>query len=111
MALRSKLIEDLPQEYRRTHREYRELLSQQEGISFASFLKHATLEYIKESLEYQRLVDSGEMSKQQNAVPEAFSSFEETINNTLLSMYESINRMLNKIEWLAENGIYYQFYF
>jgi hypothetical protein len=69
------------------------------------------LEYIKESLEYKRLVDSGEMSKQQNAVPEAFSTFEETINNTLLSMYESINKRLKKIEWLAENGIYYQFYF
>jgi len=27
MALRSKLTNDLPEEYRRTHREYRELLS------------------------------------------------------------------------------------
>jgi len=87
------------------------LAAQQEGISFASFLKHATLEYIKESLEYQRLVDSGEMSKEQKAGPEAFSAFEETIKNTLLSMFESIDWRLKKIEWLTERSIYYQFYF
>ena len=32
MALRSKLIDDLPQEYRRTHCEYRELLSQNQEL-------------------------------------------------------------------------------
>jgi|GEM_PF-6579444 len=32
MALRSKLIDDLPQEYRRTHREYRELLFQNQEL-------------------------------------------------------------------------------
>jgi hypothetical protein len=34
-----------------------QLAAQQEGISFAAFLKNATLEYIRESLEYQRLED------------------------------------------------------
>ena len=32
MALRSKLIDDLPQEYRRTHREYRELISKNQEL-------------------------------------------------------------------------------
>ena len=32
MALRSKLTDDLPQEYRRTHREYRELLSRNQDL-------------------------------------------------------------------------------
>jgi len=87
------------------------LAAQQEGISFASFLKNATLEYIKESLEYQRLVDSGAMSKEQKATPEGFSAFEETIKNTLMSIHESIKLKLIRIEKLAENSIYYQFYF
>ena len=82
------------------------LAAQQEGISFASFLKHATLEYIKESLEYQRLVDSGQMSKVQKP-----TDFEDAIKSTLLSIYESITRKLKKIEWLTEHSIYYQFYF
>jgi len=78
------------------------LAAQQEGISFASFLKHATLEYIKESLEYQRLVDSGEMSKEQKAGPEAFSAFEETIKNTLLSIHGSIDMLF--IIWPFDIG-------
>ena len=32
MALRSKLIDDLPQEYRRAHREYREFLFQNQEL-------------------------------------------------------------------------------
>ena len=32
MALRSKLIDDLPQEYCRTHREYRELISKNQEL-------------------------------------------------------------------------------
>ena len=32
MALRSKLIDDLPQEYRRTNREYRELISKNQEL-------------------------------------------------------------------------------
>ena len=87
------------------------LAAQQEGISFASFLKNATLEYIKESLEYQRLVDSGALKKEQKAMLEAFGAFEETIRNTLLAMNENIKSRLRRIEWLAEHSIYYQFYF
>jgi len=87
------------------------LAAQQEGISFASFLKNATLEYIKESLEYQRLVDSGKLNGEQKAMPEGLGSFEETIKNTLLSIHESIKWKLNRIELLAEHSIYYQFYF
>ena len=87
------------------------LAAQQEGISFASFLKNATLEYIKESLEYQRLVDSGGLNKDQKAVSESFGAFEDTIKNTLLSMNENIGCRLKKIEWLVESVLYYQFYF
>ena len=87
------------------------LAAQQEGISFASFLKHATLEYIKESLEYQRLVDSGQMSKEAKADSGDLAAFEETIKNTLLEMYKNFKGKLERIEWLAENSIYYQFYF
>ena len=32
MSLKSKLTYDLPQEYRRTHREYRELLSRNQDL-------------------------------------------------------------------------------
>ncbi len=87
------------------------LAAEQEGISFASFLKNATLEYIKESLEYQRLVDSGGLNKDQKAVSESFGTFEDTIKNTLLSIHENINWKLKRIDWLLENSLYYQFYF
>ena len=87
------------------------LAAQQEGISFASFLKNATLEYIRESLEYRRLVDSGGMSKEQKGVSESFGAFEDTISNTLLSMNENINSKLRRIDWMLENSLYYQFYF
>jgi hypothetical protein len=88
-----------------------QLAAQQEGISFAAFLKNATLEYIRESLEYQRLEDSGGMSKEQKAMPEAFSAFEDTIKGTLLSIHESINWKLKKIDWMLEHSLFYQFYF
>ena len=87
------------------------LAAEQEGISFATFLKNATLEYIKESLEYQRLVDSGGMNKEQKPMPEAFGAFEDTIKNTLLSIHENINWKLKRIDWMLENSLYYQFYF
>ena len=90
-----------------------QLAAQQEGVSFASFLKYATLEYIKESLEYQRLVNSGAMSQEQKekTVPEAMGAFEDTIKKTLLSMHESIKFQLRVIRWYAERGLYYQFYY
>jgi len=90
-----------------------QLAAQQEGVSFASFLKYATLEYIKESLEYQRLVNSGAMSQEQKekTVPEAMGVFEDTIKKTLLSMHESIKFQLRVIRWYAERGLYYQFYY
>ena len=89
-----------------------QLAAQQEGVSFASFLKYATLEYIKESLEYQRLVNSGAMNQEQKekTVPEAMGVFEDTIKKTLLSMHESIKFQLRVIRWYAERGLYYQFY-
>ena len=90
-----------------------QLAAQQEGVSFASFLKYATLEYIKESLEYQRLVNSGAMGQEQKekTVPEAMGVFEDTIKKTLLSMHESIKFQLRVIRWYAERGLYYQFYY
>jgi len=90
-----------------------QLAAQQEGISFASFLKYATLEYIKESLEYQRLVKSGAMSQEQKekTVPEAMGVFEDTIKKTLLSIHENIKFQLRVIRWYAERGLYYQFYY
>ena len=86
-----------------------QLAAQQEGISFAAFLKNATLEYIRESLEYQRLEDSGGMSKEQKAMPEAFSAFEDTIKGTLLSIHESINWKLKKIDWMLETHYFINF--
>ena len=90
-----------------------QLAAQQEGVSFASFLKYATLEYIKESLEYQRLVNSGAMSQEQKdkTVPEAMGAFEDTIKKTLFSMHENIKFQLRVIRWYAERGLYYQFYY
>lgn len=89
------------------------LAAQQEGLSFASFLKNATLEYIKESLEYQRLVDSGAIKEQQKdkAIPDAMGTFENTVKNTLLSIHEQTKAKLRRIEWLVENNLYYQFYY
>ena len=90
-----------------------QLAAQQEGVSFASFLKYATLEYIKESLEYQRLVNSGAMSQEQKdkTVPEAMGVLEDTIKKTLLSMHENIKFQLRVVRWYAERGLYYQFYY
>jgi len=90
-----------------------QLAAQQEGVSFASFLKFATLEYIKESLEYQRLVSSGAMSQEQKekTTSEAMGALEDTIKKTLLSMHESIKFQLRVIRWYAERGLYYQFYY
>ncbi len=90
-----------------------QLAAQQEGVSFASFLKYATLEYIKESLEYQRLVSSGEMDQGQKekTATESMGALEETVKNTLLSMHESIQYQLRVIRWYAQHGLYYQFYY
>ena len=90
-----------------------QLAAQQEGVSFASFLKYATLEYIKESLEYQRLVNSGamEQGQKEKSIPETMAAFEDTIKKTLLSMHENTQFQLKLIRWYAERGLYYQFYY
>ena len=90
-----------------------QLAAQQEGVSFASFLKYATLEYIKESLEYQRLVSLGAMdpAQKEKTIPETMAAFEETIKNTLLSIHENLEFKLKVIMWYAQHGLYYQFYY
>ena len=82
------------------------LAAQQEGISFASFLKMATLSYIRESLEYQRLVDSGELKETDKSIAEVISDFKDAIGKTMVSMNENNSERLKRMEWILEQLIY-----
>jgi len=82
------------------------LAAQQEGISFASFLKTATLSYIKESLEYQRLVDSGELKETDKPITEVISDFKDAIGKTMISINEGNAERLKRMEWMLEQLVY-----
>jgi len=82
------------------------LAAQQERVSFASFLKNATLAYIKQSLEYQRLVESGELKETDKSIAEIINDFKDTIGQTMVSINENNNRKLKRIEWMIEEIIF-----
>jgi len=82
------------------------LAAQQEGVSFASFLKNATLAYIRESLEYQRLVESGELKETDKPIAEVIGDFKDAIGKTMVSVNENNNRKLKRLEWMVEQIIY-----
>ena len=87
------------------------LAAQQEEISFASFLKRATLEHIKESLEYQRLLDSGQMKPEDKPVSESINDFKEAVTQALLSINENNKATLKRIEAVLGKILYCQLYF
>lgn len=82
------------------------LAAQQEGVSFASFLKNATLAYIRESLEYQRLVESGELKETDKPIVEVINDFKDAIGKTMVSINENNSRKLKRIEWVIEQIIF-----
>ncbi len=82
------------------------LAAQQEGVSFASFLKNATLAYIRESLEYQRLVESGELKETDKPIAEVINDFKDVIGKTMVSVNENDGRKLKRIEWMMEQIIF-----
>src|ERR1700690_1829052 len=82
------------------------LAAQQEGVSFASFLKNATLAYIRESLEYQRLVESGELKESDKPIAEVINDFKDAIGKTMVSINENNSRKLKRIEWVMEQIIF-----
>lgn len=82
------------------------LAAQQEGVSFASFLKNATLAYIRESLEYQRLVDSGELKETDKPIAEVISEFKDVIGKTIVSVNENHNERLRRMEWMLEQIVF-----
>jgi len=82
------------------------LAAQQEGVSFASFLKNATLAYIRESLEYRRLVESGELKETDKPIAEVINDFKDAIGKTMVSINENNSRKLKRIEWMMEQIIF-----
>ena len=82
------------------------LAAQQEGVSFASFLKNATLAYIRESLEYQRLVESGELKETDKPIAEVINDFKDAIGKTMVSINENNSRKLKRLEWMVEQIIF-----
>ncbi len=82
------------------------LAAQQEGVSFASFLKNATLAYIRESLEYQRLVESGELKETDKPIAEVINDFKDAIGKTMVSINENNSRKIKRIEWVMEQIIF-----
>lgn len=83
-----------------------ELAAQQEGVSFASFLKNATLAYIRESLEYQRLVQSGELKETDKPIAEVISDFKDAIGSSIVAINENNSKRLRKIEWMIEKTMF-----
>lgn len=65
------------------------LAAQQEGVSFASFLKNATLAYIRESLEYKRLVESGELKETDKPIAEVIGDFKDAIGQTMVTINDN----------------------
>jgi len=82
------------------------LAAEQEGVSFASFLKNATLAYISESLQYQRSVKSGELKETDKPIAEIISDFKDAIGKTMVTINENNNRKLKRIEWMIEEVIF-----
>lgn len=83
-----------------------ELAAQQEGVSFASFLKNATLAYIRESLEYQRLVQSGELKETDKPIAEVISDFKDAIGSSMVAINENNSKRLRRIEWMIEKTMF-----
>ena len=88
-----------------------ELAAKQEGVSFASFLKNATLAYIRESLEYQRLVQSGELKETDKPIAEVISDFKDAISSTMGVINENNSKRLRRIEWMIEEMIFIILYY
>src|ERR1700688_3711838 len=82
------------------------LAAEQEGVSFASFLKNAALAYIKESLQYQRLVESGELKDTDKPIAEVINDFKDAIGKTMVSINDNNSRKLKRIEWMMEQIIF-----
>jgi hypothetical protein len=87
------------------------LAAQQEGVSFASFLKNAALTYIRESLEYQRLVESGELKETDKPIAEVIGDFKDTMGKSMMAINDNNSRRLKRIEWLIEKIIFILFIF
>ena len=107
--------EQVPKKRRRTvhsisfndeDRKIIQLAAQQEGVSFASFLKNATKAYIKESLEYQRLADTGELKETDKPIAEVISDFKDAIGKTIVSVNDNNSEKLRKIQWMIETIIF-----
>src|SRR5580704_1129334 len=82
------------------------LAAQQEGISFASFLKNAALAYIRESLEYRRLVESGELKETDKPIAEVIGDFKDTMGKTMMAINDNNSRRLKRMEWIIEKIIF-----
>ena len=87
------------------------LAAQQEGVSFASFLKNAALAYIRQSLEYQRLVESGELKETDKPIAEVLGDFKDAIGQTMMAINDNNSKKLKRIEWMIEWVIYVLLYF
>ena len=88
-----------------------ELAAKQEGVSFASFLKNATLAYIRESLEYQRLVQSGELKETDKPIAEVISDFKDAISSTMGAINENNSKRLRRIEWMIEKMMFINLFY
>jgi len=87
------------------------LAAEQEGVSFASFLKNAALAYIKESLQYQRSVKSGELKETDKPIAEVINDFKDVIGKTMVAINDNNSRKLKRVEWMIEWVIYILLYF
>ena len=87
------------------------LAAEQEGISFASFIKNAALAYIKDSLEYQRLVASGKLKETDKPIAEVIGDFKDAIGKTMASINDNNSKKLKRIEWMIEKVIYILLFF
>ena len=86
----------------------------QEGMSFAKFLKSATVTYIQHSSAYQEILNSinpDDLDSAEKTFSDGITEIKEAMGKTIMVMNESLEKRLNLLEAIMRRGIYAQMYF
>ena len=86
----------------------------QEGMSFATFMKSATVTYIQNASAFQEILTSinpDDLDSAQKTFSDSIHEVKESISSSVVGLKQSMEKRLNLIETILRRSIYAQFYF